>query len=216
MNPDVPRILETLRLQYAKDGVKHPLNDVQATNYLEELSRFPTQAVEAAARQWIRQSRFFPALSDLLGILEPERDPKAMAALAWTEVERCMATVGAYSGIEFADPSVGEAVRQTFGSWPKACSFEYDSPGFAIRRQTFLTIYPELARRTYRETVKLAGMHTNPHRPFYSLVPHIEGLPGLSRALPSAPDPHDDSPIGPTEAKRILADLHQRFAMVKK
>ena len=155
----VRRIIDSLRAQYAKDGTPYQLNEVQATNYLRELGRFPEPALESAAAQWQRQSRFFPALSDLLGILEPRVDEKTQAALAWSELEATARRFSnSYRSVKFDDPVLGECVRRVFGSWSRLVLMDQNDPMWASRKNLFLQIYPAMvANPPHGQAVILAG-----------------------------------------------------------
>jgi len=171
----VRQTLSVLRQYYAgRDGQPHQLNDVQATVYVDGLAGFSSEALEAAARTWMRQSAFFPRLSDLLSILDPPVDMDSLAHAAWARLEREIRRIGAYRSVQFADAAFGVAVRETFGGWPQACRFDVDSPGWAIRRQTFLAMFKAAVGRKNLEAVTLIGQHRD-QAP--ALIGPLEGLP---------------------------------------
>jgi hypothetical protein len=184
--------LALLRNYYAKDGKPHPLNDAQWAVYCAGLAPFEPEALTAAAHQWMRDSKWFPALSDLIAILAPKVDVAAAAHLAWTQFERAIGAAGRYNGATFLDGAVGETVRQVFGSWQHACSYDYDSPGWAIKRQTFLSIFPTILSRGNGQPVTLRGE-------FKTATPHVVGrIPGLPEpkqiaSAPGEPLTHQES-----------------------
>lgn len=197
--------LKVLRNYYAKDGQPHALNDTQLAVYLDGLSPFAAAELERAARTWMQQSRWFPALSDLLALVRPPAlDPAAAAQLAWTTFERAMRRAGAYRGVTFADGAIGETVRQVFGTWAAASQFDVDSPGWAIRRQSFLALYATFASRV-GGPVTLYGIHRDA---VSMLVGHVEGLP----TLPAASGEDDLRELSPAEASAAWAAITQRFA----
>ncbi len=201
----VEQVLEGLRAYYARDGKKVVLNEVQIAVYLDGLAEFTAADLNAAAQQHMRKSEFFPKLSELLAILQPKVDTAAAAQLAWTTVERAIRRAGAYRGVVFANGAIGETVRQVFGSWPFACSFELDSPGWAIRRQSFLAIYPAMEKRNLT-AVTLRGMHES-EQPL--MIPPVPGLPycmGVKK-LPIV----DDAPLTKTESVEALAEIQRRW-----
>ena len=63
MSSPIAHVRQTLTvlLQYyaGRDGQAHHLNEVQASVYLDGLGGFSAEALEAAARTWMRQSAFF-------------------------------------------------------------------------------------------------------------------------------------------------------------
>jgi hypothetical protein len=157
VNGKVEKVLMILRNYYGKDGRPLAMNDVQIGVYLSRLERFSAAELERAATAHMESSAFFPKLSDLLALLDPPVDPKVAAMTAWTTLETAIRRAGCYRGATFADGAIGECARQVFGSWASACSFDTDSPGWAIRRQTFLTLYPSLAGK-HPEPVTMAGL----------------------------------------------------------
>jgi hypothetical protein len=206
MNP-VKAALDVLCQQYARNGEPHRLNDVQAVIYLDELSRFQATDIERAARQWMRQSRFFPAVSDLLDILEPKPDWPALSNLAWAHVCQAIRQAGAYRGATFVDASIGQAVKQTFGTWPAACAFDSDSPGFAIRRQTFLAIFPKCHEDWQDDPpMTLRGEHRDA---VPMLIPALGGLPEWREHTTALPEPPDRS-------QDVLGDVTRRFNLTKR
>lgn len=173
----VRQTLDVLRNCYAnRDGQPHQLNPVQVSVYLEGLAEFSHGELEAAAREWMRTSQFFPRLPELLNLLIPKVDVDTLALMAWGKLEREIRRIGRYRGATFSDAAFGEAVRQTFGSWSAACQFDLDSPGWAIRRQTFLAVFKTLAVRSDlgAAPVTMPGLHRD--RP-PALIAHLEGLP---------------------------------------
>jgi hypothetical protein len=180
----VTSMLSVLCEFYGKGGTPHELNETQIAMYCDALAEFSRDELAAAAKAHMQRSPFFPKLSELRAILEPEPDYKALAAAAWAHVEQAIKRHGAYVSVQFADPSIGEAVRQTFGSWDRACSFDYDSPGWAIRRQTFMAIFPDAAKHA-TEPVMLRGLHNDTHP---AIVGPLKGLPApaVMRGLPIA------------------------------
>ena len=170
----VRQTLDVLRQYYAnREGQPHQLNAVQVATYLDGLANFGPEELEAAARAWMRGSAFFPRLSDLLNLLSPKADADTLAQVAWARLERELRRIGAYRGAQFTDAVFGEAVRQTFGTWSQACGFDLDSPGWAIRRQTFVAVFKALLHRTDLAPVTLQGLHREPPM----LIGPIEGMP---------------------------------------
>jgi len=128
------------------------------------------------------------------------------AKLAWTAVERAIRQAGSYRGVTFSDASIGDAVLQVFGSWPAACAYDFDSPGWAIKRQTFLAVFPTLAIRAGSDPVTLSGQHRNATP---MLVGHVAGLPA-PRMEPREALP----PMTQTDATRMIADLRDHGVVV--
>lgn len=197
---EVASALEVLRNLYAdRAGVKPALNDAQRAAWIDTLSPFPAVAMEAAVKAWVRRSAFFPRPSDIFAILRPNVAPETEAHLAWATLERAITSAGRYRGARFVDGAVGETTRQVFGSWGRACMFDYDSPGWAIRRQTFLATYPTIAARWRGGAVALRGDHHSDHP---LLVAHVDGLSETAGALADG-----TQPLTTDEAKSALSRL---------
>jgi hypothetical protein len=198
----VRKTLEVLRQFYAnREGQPHQLNTVQVSVYLDGLARFGPEELEAAARAWMRDSAFFPRLSDLLNLLSPKVDVETLAQIAWARLEREIRRIGAYRGATFSDAAFGEAVRQTFGSWSAACRFDPDSPGWAIRRQTFMAIFKSLAHRADLAPVTMPGLHRDQPP---ALIAPSEGMPALP-ALAAGADRSAD----------VMTEVRRRAALVR-
>lgn len=195
----VRKTLDVLRNYYSnRDGQPHQLNATQAAVYLDGLAGFGADVLEAAARVWMRQSAFFPRLSDLLGILDPPADYDALAHAAWARLEREIRRIGAYRSVQFADAAFGVAVRETFGGWPQACRFDVDSAGWAIRRQTFLATFKAACGRKDLPVVTLTGQHRD-QAP--ALIGPLDGMPVVHQ-LPERADRSAD----------VMAEVRRRHA----
>jgi hypothetical protein len=201
--PESKQLIDYLRNYYAdREGRLRELNDVQWHAFTKGLAPFSVAEGRAAADAWIKRSKFFPALSELLELLHPVADSQAQAHLAWTTVERAIRSAGAYRGVTFVNGAIGETVKQVFGTWPMACQFDLDSPGWAIRRQTFLQVFPVMQARDHGRPVTLRGMGEI-DAPM--AVGAVVGLPAPTnrRAL-------EDPALTHGEAVKALADIKQR------
>lgn len=191
-------VLHLLREQYGKQGELYPLTDVQIATYMDRWQKIDPVALNAAALRWIDTSRFFPAVSDLLGMFAVSE--KAEAELAWAVFERLLRQVGVYHGVKFAGNAsrLGETVRQVFGSWVQACQYETDSAGWHGRKQAFLALYPVVQVDT---AVTLGGLH--------------EGKPVVCGAIQGIPDrpalPPANKSLTRSEAKELLGTLQKRL-----
>lgn len=201
----VQRLLQVLCAFYTSQGKPHVMNDLQAEVYISALARFTPEDLEAAGKRHMLTSKFFPALSELLELLKPQVDTAALSQMAWLSVERAIRAAGVYRGAHFEQGVVGEAVRQVFGTWATACQFDVDSPGWAIRRQSFLTIFPSLLGRQF-EPVTLLGQHRD-REPYQ--VPPIAALEAVRPLLSSATRP--ELPATHSEAVEAL----KRVGMLK-
>jgi hypothetical protein len=197
---DIRAVLDVLCRYYRdKDNLPRRLDEVQIVVYLDGLEEFSADALEFAARRWMRESKWFPALSDLRGLLfGPAIDWSTAALIAWTTFERAIGLAGIYRGVTFSDAAIGETVRQTFGSWEHACNYDRDSPGWTIRRQTFLGLFPHVAQRlTDSAPVTLRGLG-QVDKPL--LIKPVDGIPKLAPALAA-----EDRSVN------VLAEVTRRF-----
>ncbi len=198
--PHVKKTLDVLAAYYAdKEGNAHRLNPVQVTVYCDGLAKYDEATLQAAARQYMRAGTFFPKLSELLNIIAPPVDLKAAAAIAWGVVEKAIRQAGSYQGVTFEQGVIGECVRQVFGTWQRACAFEFDSPGWAIRRQSFMAVFPEVARHEHGP-VTLNGLQGHGYP---MLIGAVQGVP-----LPSLNPPPSDLPSR-SEASNLLDKLRR-------
>ncbi len=199
---EVRQGLQLMRNYYAKDGQPRMLNDAQWGVYIAGLMPFTPADLERATNQWMQTSQFFPMLSELLAILRPPVDLKAAAAIAWGVVEKAIRQAGSYQGVTFEQGVIGECVRQVFGTWQRACAFEFDSPGWAIRRQSFMAVFPEVARHEHGP-VTLNGLQGHGYPMLIGAVP---GVPA-----PALPLPDGSQVMSRADAKTTLAEIQKMW-----
>lgn len=182
-------------------GNPRVMTETQIAMYAKRLSVYDRATLVAALERHMERSKWFPALSELVDLIEPKADAKALAELAWLSVQSAMRRGGIYRGATFTTGAVGEAVRLVFGSWADACSMEVDSFAWSQRRGQFLTILPGLLERNI-PPVTLGGLHRGD--PY--VVPALEGAPVVA-ALPA----HEQHPqLSRDEAKGVLAAMAAR------
>lgn len=94
--------------RYYRDSNNNPrtLDPVQIAVYLDGLFEYPAETIALAARAWMRQSRWFPALSDLLETLGRFRSSKSLRP-KW--YEECDALHGGRCGNATFHKAVMEA-----------------------------------------------------------------------------------------------------------
>lgn len=191
---EIRDVLKVLREFYGdtKNG-PWKLNDAQNAMYFSELAAFTKDQLTIAARAHMAESAFFPKLSELLKIIKPPKSLDADVSLAWTTLERAIRRAGIYRGVTFADGQLGATVVQVFGSWAAACNYDWDGPGWAIRRQMFKDIFP--TNRGKLEPVTLRGIGAG-------------DPPLLIGELPTDALPAHDAR---DRAKDVLKDIQRRF-----
>jgi hypothetical protein len=177
------------------------MTETQIAMYGKRLAVYDNATLTAALEKHMERSKWFPSLAELVDILEPKADAKALAELGWLSVQSAMRRGGVYRGATFTTGAVGEAVRLVFGSWTEACSMEVDSYAWNQRRGQFLTILPQLLERNI-PPVTVGGLHKgNPY-----VVPALEGAPVVA-ALPAS-EQHPQ--LSRDEAKGVLAAMAAR------
>lgn len=199
-------LLTTLGEYYTDpSGAPRKLNETQMRVYLQGLARFDLRAVQAAATRHMATSKWFPALADLLELLAPRVDDETAATLAWTTFEGAMRKAGSYRGATFENGAIGETVRQVFGSWAAAGRFDVHSAEWAIRRKTFLSLYPSIAKRHTGAPVTLRGL-SQVDRPHV-----VTAVPGLPPPVLDAPQLVAEAPSH-DEALALLKPFREAHA----
>ena len=91
--------------------------------WIMDLERFELEDIKRALHEHRRASRFFPKISEILAILNPEpRSP----LVAWAEVEKAMLKVGSYETVQFSDPITNSVVSDL--GWPWLCVQDIGEP----------------------------------------------------------------------------------------
>lgn len=122
-------------------GVKRGPGDVQPIRfYAVFLQPYASDAVWNAALAHIKQSPYFPRISDLVEKLDTEglRDVDE----AWQEVLQQIQTVGRYGRPTWSNPAIGEAVAAL--GWDGLCG----SSNPAADRARFVQFYGRVRSRT--------------------------------------------------------------------
>lgn len=201
---EIQHTLKILREFYGKNGVPYDLNATQALVYTDGLVEFRAGELEKAARKCMRELKWFPALSELrAALLPPKADWPTLAQIAWTTFERAIGRIGLYRDARFEDAAIGHTVRQVFGSWEHACSYERDSPGWHGRRQMFLQLFPHIAQRDeFSAAITLRGMGD---RRECMTVPHVASLPAPKVAAAQLEE----------RGSEVLAEVERRFLALR-
>lgn len=86
--------------------------------YWKVLDPFTDQQCEAAFKEIIYSSRFFPKPADFIEVLQGSK--KTRATEAWLEALETLKRIGNYESVKFAD-SVIHSVIMAMGGWPEFC-----------------------------------------------------------------------------------------------
>ena len=104
--------------------LRHDISADAIEIWWRKMERFDLEAIAKAFSKHTDQSKFFPSPSEILALLEPQRERSPL--LAWAEVERTISKHGAYATVQF-DP-VTNAVIQDMGGWACLCHQNLDEP----------------------------------------------------------------------------------------
>lgn len=123
------------------------LSEATVRMYAHGLQQYPVDAIMAAWGKAFRDgalSNFFPSLPEMLRLLEPSLDDRAL--LAWASLRRAAEDIGGWASVEFEDAATADAVLTVFGGWPAYCELE-DGPALGARRGEFMAAYRDARHR---------------------------------------------------------------------
>jgi hypothetical protein len=95
------------------------LSDMMKDLYWKVLDPFMDEQCEAAFKEIIYSSKFFPKPVDFLEILKGKKTDRATEA--WIEVLGAVKHIGNYESVRFADPVI-HSVLQVMGGWERLAS----------------------------------------------------------------------------------------------
>ena len=94
------------------------LTDAATELYFRALADVEIAEFRKAAATAARTCKFFPKPVEILDLVRGPGNDRA--ALAWTELQQQVSSVGGYGKPEFADPALTETVR-LLGGWEDVC-----------------------------------------------------------------------------------------------
>ena len=105
-------------------GFRSPIEEATIRAYGHYLRNIPAAILQAAVDSWIGQSRFFPAISQLLDSVDAVTggDERMTAADSWGLIREQMFKSGAYNPPEF--DQVTERTVKAMGGWRYLCLSE--------------------------------------------------------------------------------------------
>ena len=131
--------------------LRHDISADAVEIWWRKLARFDLEAIARAFSKHTDRSKFFPSPSEILALLEPQRERSPL--LAWAEVERTISKHGAYATVQF-DP-VTNAVIQDMGGWACLCHQNLDEPW---TQKEFERRYEEYQRHGVSSPAPLPGL----------------------------------------------------------
>lgn len=111
------RMLSLVGEQYGK-----PLSPDLIQLYFDGLAHLPMDSVRVALNKHLRNTdigQFMPKIADIIRACDGRSEDAAYLALV--ELQNAFASVGAWSGVEFAD-TITMAVVRDMGGWPELCA----------------------------------------------------------------------------------------------
>jgi len=120
-----------------------PLKDI----YWEALKPYLDGDCEEAFKKSVSSCKFFPKPAELIEFMGNVSGGD-QAALAWTEVDKAVRTVGNYSSVKFSDPVI-HSVIQAMGGWHDLCQCSNEE--FKWKRIEFEKLYPTMVKKGEHE-----------------------------------------------------------------
>jgi len=129
------------------------LSDMMKDLYWKILEPFSDEQCEAAFKEIIYSSRFFPKPVDFVEILRGKKADRATEA--WIEVLNAIKRIGNYESVKFADPVI-HSVLQVMGGWDElAATMTVDEEKW--KQKEFERLYEVIAGRGGKHPDYLPG-----------------------------------------------------------
>jgi len=122
--------------------------------YWKVLEPFDDEQCEAAFKELIYSSKFFPKPADFIEVLRGKRENHATEA--WLEVIGVIAGIGNYQSVKFADPVI-HSVINAMGGWPQLCMMEISEQKW--KQKEFERLYEVISAREGNHPTYLPGTH---------------------------------------------------------
>lgn len=122
--------------------------------YWKVLEPYTDEQCEAAFKELIYSSKFFPKPADFIESIQGTK--KNRATEAWLDVLGSVVKIGNYQSVKFADPII-HSVVQTMGGWPELCMMENDQ--VIWKQREFERLYEVMALRDGKHPDYLPGTH---------------------------------------------------------
>ena len=148
------------------DYYKEQTSESQTRIYFKGLKEFPIEKIDEAFSKHIRNSRFFPKVSELIDLICGNKEDKAL--IAWTTFRETIRHEGGDRSVIFSDPKI-TAIIESYGGWIKVCEMETKDLDFM--RLGFLKAYVNI--RDGLPVKKLTGRFEweNSSRGFLEYIP---------------------------------------------
>ena len=130
------------------------LSDMMKDLYWKILEPFTDEQCEAAFKELIYESRFFPKPADFREAILGKKSNKATEA--WIDVLNSVARIGNYQSVKFSDPVI-HSVINAMGGWPQLCQMEAKEEKW--KQKEFERLYEVLSAREGKHQDYLPGTH---------------------------------------------------------
>lgn len=145
---ETTRLLAMMRGYWPRQAVTEEV--VMA--YSEMLADLSWAAASMAVKELAATSQWWPAISEIRGVVARLQVSPATSGDAWAEVCQAVRNVGRYKVPEWSSPAVERAV-DAVGGWQVIC----DSEMLAAERKCFLAAYEAATQRELHE-VQVRGV----------------------------------------------------------
>jgi hypothetical protein len=136
------------------------LSDMMKDLYWKILEPFTNEQCEAAFKELIYSSRFFPKPADFKDILCGKI--KNIATEKWIDVLSAVSRIGNYKSVKFSD-SVIHSVINAMGGWPQLCTMTNDEVKW--KEKEFERLYEVLSERGGKHPDYLPGSFETANTP---------------------------------------------------
>ena len=122
--------------------------------YWKILKPYTNEQCEAAFKELIYSSKFFPKPADFKDILCGKI--KNIATEKWLDVLRAVSVIGNYKSVRFADPVI-HSVINAMGGWQQLCMMQKDEEKW--KQKEFERLYEVISQRGGKHPEYLPGAH---------------------------------------------------------
>jgi len=120
------------------------LSPTLMTLYWDVMKDYSDKQAEDMFKLATTSLKFFPKPAELKELACNYSDLDDLPALAWSEVDNAVRTIGNYQSVEFNDP-VCHSVIQAMGGWSELCQCSNDE--WKWKRVEFEKLYPTMKKK---------------------------------------------------------------------
>jgi len=128
------------------------LSNMMKDLYWKVFEPFTDEQCEAAFKEIIYSSKFFPKPADFIEVLQGKKANRATGA--WIDVLDSVKRIGNYSSVKFSDPVIHSVVT-AMGGWPELCMMTNDEVKW--KQKEFERLYEVIGAREGKHPDYLPG-----------------------------------------------------------